>query len=316
MNWAGVKVLVTGGAGFVPSHVVDALVEKGAVVTAIDNMQAGVESNLAQSRDRITLLNQDIRDADAVQSAVEGNSYIFHLAANASVPNSLRDPRYDFETNSLGSFNVYEAAKNAGVKRVIYASSAAVYGEPQYVPTDENHPLMPTSFYGVSKLTGERMGIMYNKMFDMGFTAIRIFNTYGPRQPRYVLADLVRKLMKNPHSLEVLGTGDQIRDYAFASDTAGAFIAAAENDNMNGDVYNIAGGNPVSIRQLVGIILKAMDLPNCQVRYTGQSWKGDIMRLEANISKIKAIGYQPVVSLEQGIALTIQSGTIVGESEF
>lgn len=316
MNWAGRKVLVTGGAGFVPSHVVDSLVERGAVVTAMDNLQAGVGDNLAGSVGRAVFVNADLRDADAVRRAVEGQEYVFHLGANASVPNSFKNPRYDFETNALGSFNVFEAAKDLGVTRVIYASSAAVYGEPQYVPTDEKHPLLPTSFYGESKLAAERLGMMYHKMFGLGFTAIRIFNTYGPRQPRYVLADLIRKLKRNPRELEVLGTGKQIRDYCFVSDTAGAFIAAAENEQMNGDAYNISGGNPVSISELVGIILKVMDLPDCKVTYTGQSWKGDIDRLVADISKIRAAGFAPSVALEDGVRLTIESGTITGESEF
>lgn len=316
MNWTNKKALVTGGAGFVPSHIVDALVERGAIVTAMDNFQAGTKEHLERSWDRITFVEADLRDAEAVRRVVEGQEYVFHLGANASVPNSLRNPRYDFETNAVGSFNVYEAAKDLGVKRVIYASSAALYGEPQYVPTDEKHPLMPISFYGESKLAAERLGMMYNRMFGMGFTAIRIFNTYGPRQPRYVLADLVRKLKKNPNSLEVLGTGEQIRDYCYASDTAGAFIAAAENEAMNGEAYNISGGNPVSIKELVGIILKVMELPDCKVTYTGQSWKGDIARLEADISKISAAGFRPKVSLEEGIRLTIDSGTIIGESEF
>lgn len=316
MNWAGRKVLVTGGAGFVPSNLVDALVERGAVVTAMDNLQAGVMANLANSIDRIAYLNADVRDADAVKSAVQGIEYVFHLAANASVPNSLKNPRYDFETNSLGSFNVFEAAKELGVTRVVYASSAAVYGEPEYTPTDEKHPLRPTSFYGESKLAAERLGMMYHKMFGLGFTAIRIFNTYGPRQPRYVLADLVRKLKRNPRELEVLGTGKQIRDYCYVSDTVGAFIAAAENEEMNGDAYNISGGNPVSISELVGIILKVMDLPDCKVTYTGQSWKGDIDRLDANISKIRASGFEPSVALEDGIRLTVESGTITGDPEF
>lgn len=316
MDWAGKKVLVTGGAGFVPSHIVDALVGRGATVTAMDNLQAGVMDNLGKSIDAITFLNADLRDAEATRRAVEGQEYVFHLGANASVPNSLKNTRYDFETNAVGSFNLFEAANALGVTRVIYASSAAVYGEPQYVPTDEKHPLNPTSFYGESKLVAERLGMMYRKMFGMGFTAIRIFNTYGPRQPRYVLADLIRKLKRNPRELEVLGTGLQVRDYSYVSDTAGAFIAAAENDEMNGGAYNISGGNPVSIRDLVGIILRVMDLPDCRVTYTGQSWKGDIDRLEADISKIRAAGFAPSVPLEDGIRRTIESGTITGESEF
>jgi UDP-glucose 4-epimerase len=316
MNWAGERVLVTGGAGFVPSHVTDLLVGCGADVTVIDNLQAGKFENLLQVKGRVKFLEQDIRDVDAVRKAVDGCSYVFHLAANASVPGSVKDPRYDFESNAVGTFNILEAARDFGAKRVVYASSAAVYGEPQYVPTDENHPLQPTSFYGLSKLTGERLGMMYHRMYDLGFSAIRIFNTYGPRQPRYVLADLVRKLKKNPHELEVLGTGEQVRDYSYATDTASAFIAVAECEQAPGEAYNVAGGNPTSIKELVALILKVMDLPDCKITYTGQSWKGDIDRLIADIGKIRSIGFASRRTLEEGIRLTIDSGTIVGESEF
>jgi len=316
MDWNGVPALVTGGAGFVPSHIVDLLVERGAKVTVLDNLQAGREENLEGVRSRITFLRGDVRDRDTARKAVAGQAYVFHLAANASVPGSVRDPRYDFETNSLGTFNVLEAAREAGVGRVVYASSAAVYGPPEYVPTDERHRLQPTSFYGISKLNGEQLGIMFHRMYDLGFSAVRIFNTYGPRQPRYVLADLIRKLLRNPRELEVLGTGRQVRDYAFATDTAGAFLAVAASDELNGEACNIAGGNPVSIRELVAILLEVMDLPDCQVRYTGQSWKGDIDHLEADITKIRRAGYAPRVTLKEGIRRTIESGTIVGESEF
>lgn len=316
MNWNGVRALVTGGAGFVPSHIVDALVERGATVTAIDNLQAGREENLAGVRDRITYLHRDVRDVDGLRELVAGQDYVFHLAANASVPGSVRDPRYDLETNSMGTFNVLEAAKDSNVRRVIYASSAAVYGAPDYVPTDEAHPLRPSSFYGLSKLNGEQLGLMFHRMYDVPFTAVRIFNTYGPRQPRYVLADLLRKLTKNPRELEVLGTGKQVRDYAFATDTASAFLTIAAADELNGQPCNISGGNPVSIRDLVTVILEVMDLPNCRVTYTGQSWKGDIDHLEADISRVRAAGYEPTMTLADGIRRTIDSGTIIGESEF
>ncbi|MDP6529276.1 MAG: GDP-mannose 4,6-dehydratase, partial [Gemmatimonadota bacterium] len=141
MDWNGARALVTGGAGFVPSHIVDALVAEGAVVTVLDNMQAGRMENLAEVTDRITFLQEDVRDAESVRSAVEGQDFVFHLAANASVPGSVRDPRYDLESNALGTLNVMEAAKESGVRRVVYASSAAVYGPPESVPTDESHRL-------------------------------------------------------------------------------------------------------------------------------------------------------------------------------
>ena len=306
MEWKNKRALVTGGAGFIPSHVVDALVTRGADVTVIDSLQAGKMENLSDAMEHIRFIEGDIRDDETVMKAVRGEDVVFHLAANASVPNSFENPRYDFETNALGSFNVLEAARLQGVGKVVYASSAAVYGEPKYVPVDESHPLEPCSFYGLSKLTGEREGFMYRDMYGLGFTAIRIFNTYGPRQPRYVMADLLRKLRNNPHELEVLGDGTQVRDYSYVSDTAEAIVSAAENDAMLGEAYNVAGGNPISIRDLVSLMLDTLDLKDTKVHYTGQSWKGDITRLMANIGKIRAVGFQPKVSLEDGIREMIE----------
>ena len=306
MKWRNVRALVTGGAGFVPSHLVDALVARGAEVTVLDNLQAGKMENLAQAMPRIRFIQGDVRDLDTVDEAVNGQDFVFHLAANASVPNSLDEPRYDFETNALGTFNVLEASRRHDVRKVVYASSAAVYGEPKYVPVDESHPLEPCSFYGCSKLAGEREGFMFHSMFGLCFVAIRIFNTYGPRQPRYVMADLLRKLRENVDELEVLGDGTQVRDYSYVGDTTEAFVLAAENDDMIGQAYNIAGGNPISIRDLVALILGTLDLNHTRVCYTGTSWKGDIARLIADVSKIRGAGFAPTVRLEAGIRAMVE----------
>lgn len=301
MSWNGTKALVTGGAGFVASHIVDMLVAAGARVTVVDNLRAGTMANLTQVAADIEFMDIDIRDADSMMRAAKGQDMAFHLAANASVPNSFHDPRYDFETNSLGTLNLLEAARLNGVGKIVYASSAAVYGEPLYVPVDEAHTLNPCSLYGCSKLSAERLGFMYGSMFGLGFTAIRIFNTYGPRQPRYVLADLLRKLRSDPSKLEVLGDGTQIRDYSYVRDTARAFLLAAESDESAGEVYNISGGNPISIRDLVSLLLRSVGLSGTEVCYTGQSWAGDITRLVANIDKIRDLGHVPRFSLEMGL---------------
>lgn len=306
MNWQTARALVTGGAGFIPSHIVDALVARGAQVIALDNLQAGKKENLSEALPRITFVEGDVRDAGLVDELADGQDVIFHLAANASVPNSIEDPRYDFETNAVGTLNVLEAARRHGVKKVIFACSAAVYGEPRYVPMDERHVLDPVSFYGVSKQAGERLGMMFHRMFGVGFVSIRIFNTYGPRQPRYVMADLLRKLRANPNELEVLGDGTQVRDYCYVTDTAAAFLHAAENDSMVGEAYNVAGGNPISIKDLVALMLRVLDLPNTRIRYTGQSWKGDITKLMADISKIRLTGFSPQVGLEDGIRRMVE----------
>jgi UDP-glucose 4-epimerase len=292
---------VTGGAGFIGSHLVDALVDIGARVTVIDNLQAGNPDNLARSRSRIRFLRGDVRDYSDVREAVSGQQVIFHLAANASVPFSVSDYRYDFNTNAVGTFNVLRAAIEARVAKVLFTSSAAVYGNPQHVPVDESHPLQPISPYGATKLAGETLGFVYGRTFDLDFSCVRIFNTFGTRQARYVIYDLLGKLRQNPTALEVLGDGTQIRDYCYVSDTVRALLLVAGSDRSRGNAYNLAGGNQISIRDLVALLIDVLGLPNVQVRYTGQSWKGDIDRLMADTGKIRELGFRPTVSLRDGI---------------
>ncbi len=301
MNLSGEKVLVTGGAGFIPSHLVDLLVDGGAQVTVLDDFSAGRKENLHHVANDINLITGSVADPATVDQAVAGCRVVFNLAANADVPRSVKLPGVDFQSNAVGMFNVLTACRKYEVEKIMQASTAAVYGEPEYTPMDEKHPLQPISPYGASKLGAESLGLAYHHTYGTPFTALRIFNTYGPRQPRYVIHDLFRKIQKNPHQLEVLGTGDQVRDYCYVSDTAAAFINLAQRADTAGQVYNIAGGHPLSIRELVAMILKTLGLTETEVYYTGQSWPGDITRLIAGIDKIRATGFSPTVDLETGL---------------
>ena len=297
MNIKGKNVLVTGGAGFIGSHLVDRLVADGSEVVVIDNLQAGKMENLESVLDRITFIKGDIRDVELLKRAIADVDVVFHIGANASVPDSVENPRYDFETNALGTFNVLEASTNSDVKKIVYASSAAVYGEPEYTPIDEGHPLQPISPYGASKLAGEKMGFAFNETYGLDFTAIRIFNTYGPRQPRYVMYDFIKKLRKNPKKLEVLGTGEQVRDCCYISDMVDAFMLVAEKGD---EIYNAAGGIPTSIKELAEFMVSEIS-PNAKIRYGGKSWKGDINTLIADITKLRDLGFKPKVPLEEGV---------------
>lgn len=302
MNLTNKRILVTGGAGFVPSHVVDAFVTAGAKVTVIDNFAAGKRENLAHLEGKIELVEMDIRD-ESIIDLVKKQDVVIHMAANADVPVSVQKPDYDFQNNVIGSYNVLKACLDSNVQKVVFASSAAVYGEPEYTPIDEKHPLNPRSPYGAAKLAIERLGIAYYATYGLPFTAIRIFNTYGERQPRYVMYDLLRKLYNDPTKLEVLGTGDQVRDYSYATDTAQAFLLAAQNDHSAGQVYNIAGGNPISIKELVIKLIDTLNLKNVKVTYTGKSWPGDINKLIADVDKIQQeLGFEAVVDIDEGIS--------------
>ena len=291
----GKNILVTGGAGFIGSHIVDRLVGE-CTVTALDNLSTGKEENLPENA---LFVKCDLSDSDAVKKAIRDADIdlIFHIGANASVPYSVDHPRYDFDTNALGTFNVVTACLNSDVTKVVYASTAAVYGEPVQTPIDESHQLYPISPYGASKLAGERCGFAFEETYGIAFAAIRIFNTYGPRQPRYVMYDFIHKLRANPQFLEVLGTGEQIRDYCYVSDMVDGFMMVAERGE---GVYNAAGGHPVSIKELANLMVSVIS-PEATIQYGGKTWAGDVNTLYADISRIRGLGFEPKVGFEDGV---------------
>lgn len=302
MKVSGAKVLVTGGAGFVPSHVVDALVGAGADVTVLDNFTTGRRSNLDLSMEDIRVVEMDIRDED-VGSIVKAHDVVVHMAANADVPLSVSEPEMDFDCNVIGSYNILRACRESDVQKLVFASSAAVYGQPIRTPIDESHPTSPRSPYGAAKLAVEKLGLAYHECFGLPIVVVRIFNTYGTRQPRYVMYDLLRKLYRDPTKLEVLGTGAQIRDYSYVTDTARCFLLAAQTD-LAGDVFNVAGGHPTSIAELVTQLIAAVGLSDVEVTFTGKSWPGDIETLVADISKAeRLLGFVPKVPLGDGVRL-------------
>ncbi|MBM3316910.1 MAG: SDR family NAD(P)-dependent oxidoreductase [Candidatus Eisenbacteria bacterium] len=300
-SWSGRRVLVTGGAGFIGSHLVDRLVEAGARVRVLDNLRAGREENLDRVRTEVDLRVADLRDAAEVDRAVAGTEIVFHIGANASVPASVEDRAYDFQTNTLGTFHLADAAVRHGVRRIVQASTAAVYGPPRYAPVDEAHPLEPISPYGGSKLAAERLLVAYARTYDFELAVARIFNTYGPRQPRYVAYDLMIKLSRDPRRLEVLGSGEQRRDYAYVDDTVRALLLGATLPLEGPLAYNISGGRTVSIRDLVGLILATLGLTGTEVIYGLPSWKGDIEVLSGDIARLRGFGWQPTVELEEGL---------------
>lgn len=306
MNWKGTSVLVTGGAGFLGSHLVDRLIELGSTVTVIDDLSFGKRENVNKRADFVEL---DIKNYGALKNVVSRVSpkVVYHLAANATTKESAMgwsDPVSDYQINAIGTLNVLMAMADAGLKsHVIYASSAAVYGEPEYTPIDEKHPTNPKSPYGVSKLAGEKYMLIYHKECGIPATVLRIFNVYGPRQPRYVMFDLLKKLKRDPSKLKVIGTGEQVRNYCYVSDAIDAFVLAAEK-NAVGEIFNLAGKDVVNIRELVEKILGMLGLSGrTRVSYTGESWRGDILRLVANTLKIRErLGFEPRVPLDEGLS--------------
>lgn len=307
--WDEVRILVTGGCGFIGSHVVERLVAGGASVWVLDNLRGSTLANLESVRREIELVIGDVRDRDCVQHvvALSRPRWVFHLAANASVPGSVEDPAYDFQTNSAGTFVLCDALRACGgVEKVVLASSGAVYGQPEVFPIVEEHPLDPISPYGASKVCAETVARMFCRVYSLPVVIARVFNAYGPRMARFVVLDFMRKLRHTPDLLEVLGDGQQRRDLTFVSDIVEGLLLLAER-GVVGEAYNLSSGGSISVTELAHRLIAALELAGrTRLAYTGSSWPGDAQRWEVSIAKAAQLGYRPTVGLEEGLARTIQ----------
>ena len=299
-------VLLTGGAGFIGSAIGRRLSKKGHQVRILDDLSNSSQAVVADFDSELII--GDIRNTDLVRELAEGQDWIFHHAALVSVPGSIDDPVGCYEINLAGTLSVLEAARQAGVKRVIFASSAAVYGE-SAEPVSEDAPKMPQSPYASSKLAMEHAALMYNDVYGLPTTCLRYFNVYGPRQKldstyAAVIPALVTAMIEGNPSI-IFGDGEQKRDFVHVDDVVRANLMAAENDKANGKVLNISGGGAVTINELAGILQDL--IPNAPATVYEPRRDGDIYFSEAVIERAwGALGYRPEVALVEGLRSTVE----------
>lgn len=253
------KALVTGGAGFIGSHLTQLLLENGHKVTALDNLRSGRLSNFDEFKDNPNLrfVEADIRSADALRPHFEGIDWVFHMAALADVVPSIESPRDYFEVNVDGTFNVLECSKQAGVKRFLYTASSSCYGIPENYPTSEDAPIRPQYPYALTKFLGEELVMHWEQVYKMPSLSLRLFNVYGPRARTTGTYGavfgvfLTQKLNNKP--MTVVGNGSQTRDFTFVKDVARAFLAAAES-SVSGEIFNVGSGNHYSVNRIVELL--------------------------------------------------------------
>ncbi len=303
------KILITGGAGFVGSHLTHRLAPENDV-TVLDNLLTGKLENLAKSKDKIKFIRGDIRDAKTVKDIISGGiDIIFHLAACTSVVGSIADPLLDMDTNVRGTLTVLEACRGSKIKRLVYTSSAAVYGDVKKLPVDEDAPLNPASPYAVSKMTAEKYCVAYQKVYGVPAAVVRCFNIYGPRQSTGAYANAISIFLGNitkGEPLTIYGDGEQTRDLIYIDDAVTGCISAATSADSVGGVFNIASGTATSINRLVKIILKVTGKAS-PVNYA-PARAGEIRHSLAGITKASRIlGYRARVNLETGITATWQA---------
>jgi UDP-glucose 4-epimerase len=295
------KALVTGGAGFIGSNIVRLLLERGHEVVVLDDLSSGYRDNLAPFPS-VRLVEGDVRDAKAVAEAIAGCEVVFHLAASVGNTRSIEHPLLDSEINVLGTLTVLEAARHHGARKVVFSSSAGIFGELKTLPIAEDHPVEPDTPYGASKLGAEKLCLAYAKLYPLECVCLRYFNVYGVNQ-RYdaygnVIPIFAHRMLRGL-PVTIYGDGEQTRDFVNVRDVAAANYGAAMSRGVSG-AFNIASGTRVTINALVTLMQQAGDLTP-QVEH-GPPRKGDVRHSLADISQARArIGFDPQVDLAAGL---------------
>jgi len=303
-------ILVTGGAGFIGSHLVDRLAAEGHQVRVIDNLSSGRLENLAHRRD-VEVIIGDLKNPQDAQKAVRGVDAVFHFAANPEVRVSTTNPDIHFSENVVATFNLLEAMRKNDATQLVFASSSSVYGEPPQIPVDEEAPLRPVSVYGASKAACENLIHAYAKLYGFRAVALRYANVVGPRLRHGVIWDLINKLKKNPHELEILGDGKQVRSYIYIDDAVEATLLAWKKTNDAYAAYNVAAADWITVDEVADQVIEAMGLANVKKTYKpvlhGVGWPGDVKKIALKIDKIKQLGFKPQLNSKEATKLTAKN---------
>jgi nucleoside-diphosphate-sugar epimerase len=301
------RALVTGGAGFIGSHIVEELLRGGASVRVLDNFSSGKRDNLVSFQGDLEIQAGDLRDTDAIKAAMRSVDLVFHLAALISVPQSMQEPETCFAINVAGTATLLEAARQAGVRKVVLSSSTAVYGNTDKFPTDEQTPLSPLSPYALSKQVNELYARLYTQTFHLPVIALRYFNVYGPRQrpdSAYAAAiSIFARQLVNGEPITIYGDGKQSRDFVFVKDVVRANLKAAQSDAA-GEAFNICTGKETTLLDLLEE-LSELSPRQPEVRFEAPRL-GDIYRSYGNPKKAAAaLGFRTETSLAFGLAQTL-----------
>ena len=312
MDWTEKRVFVTGAGGFIGSHLTESLVDHGADVRAFVRYNSRNDPGLLrllppERLDRVRILMGDLRDADAVRRAVRDVDVVFHLGSLIAIPYSYAHPRETVETNVIGALNVFEAARDAGVEKVVHTSTSEVYGTARYVPIDENHPLQGQSPYSASKIGADKVAESFYRSFDVPIATIRPFNTYGPRQSaRAVIPTIITQALVQ--GKVALGATHTTRDYTYVDDLVRAFLLIAESPGTIGETINVGSNYEISIGAVAGTVAallgKEIDIITESERLRPE--KSEVERLWCDNTRARdLLGWSPAVPLEEGLLRTI-----------
>lgn len=307
MDWRGKHALVTGGGGFIGSHVADTLVARGARVTVVDNFSTGFRE-FVPPRDGLRVVDADLLEQRRLDEAMRGVDFVFHLAANADIKDNLIEPRKCIDQNIVATQNVLEAMRAAGVRQIAFSSTGSVYGEPNVIPTPEDAPFpIQTSIYATSKVASEGLLSSYALGFDFRAWIFRFVSVLGPRYTHGHVMDFWRQLKRDPSRLRVLGNGKQKKSYLYVGDCVAAMLAAIDRAREPINVFNLGHTDWVEVNESIAVITRTMGVePNLE--YTGgeRGWVGDSPKILLDTTRIRALGWAPTKTIEQSIVETLR----------
>ena len=300
--------LVTGGAGFIGSHLAEALIGRGHVVRVVDNLAAGKRANL-EHLPAVEFIEGDIADMPTAVRAVQGMDYVLHQAAIPSVPRSVKDPISSNRANVTGTLNILVAARDANVKRLVYAGSSSAYGNSPTLPKHEAMPANPLSPYALQKVVGEQYCRMFTTLYGLETVSIRYFNVFGPRQdpgsPYSGVISLFSTALLDGRQPIIYGDGEQTRDFTYIANVVDGVLRAASTPKIGGQVVNVATGQRISLNELLRVMNGVVG-SNIQAKYEAAR-AGDVLDSQADITKAHdLLGYSPIVTFEEGLRRTIE----------
>ncbi|WP_415280920.1 NAD-dependent epimerase/dehydratase family protein [Candidatus Nitrososphaera sp. FF02] len=319
------KALVTGGAGFIGSHLVDKLVALGSDVTVIDNLRSGKKENLTShfGKKNFHFIQCDLIELNEFMGHFSDYDTVYHFAANPEVRVGFSDTNIDFNNNVIATRNVLEACKRSGkVKRLIFTSTSTIYGEASRIPTPENYgPTKPISMYGASKNACEALISGYSHLFGFQSIIFRMANVIGPRSNHGVIYDFLTKLLRNRHILEVLGNGKQSKSYLHVTDCIDAILYASEhspNDSLC--IYNVGSADKIDVLSIANTVIATAGLKDVKIVLSdtqgdGRGWKGDIKEMLLDISKLVSLGWQPQYNSKESVRITAEN-LVNNQAEF
>ncbi len=310
------QVLVTGGAGFIGSYLVDALMKQNGSVCVLDNLSSGNLKNINQwlGNSGFKFQKGDLLNREDAEKAVEDCEVVFHLAANPEVRLSSVAPEVHFDQNVVATFNLLEAVRRFGkAKFFVFTSSSTVYGDVSQIPTPEDYaPLEPISVYGASKLASEALVMAYANTYGFNAVIYRFANIVGPRSKHGVIYDFIRKLHYNPYELEILGDGTQSKSYLYIDDCIDAILFSYAKAKRYVEVYNLGSEDRIDVTLIAHIVTEEMGLRKVQFRFTGgidggRGWKGDVKHMLLAIEKLRSIGWTPRLSSAEAVRKTVRA---------